>query len=64
MSKLTFPPGKKILENKICTNNFLELTLSEIREAREFTGFLKLDREAKFRTCSFSLRVSLTLPAK
>jgi len=45
MSKLIFPPGKRIFENKTYSREFLELTLSEIRTASEFTGFLKLDKE-------------------
>ena len=44
MSRLTFPSGKRIFENKAFSREFLELTLSEIQGAGEFTGFLKSDR--------------------
>lgn len=44
MSRLTFPSGRRIFENKTFSREFLELTLAEIREAGEFTGFLKSER--------------------
>jgi len=40
----SFLSGKRIFENKTFSIEFLELTLSEIQGAGEFTGFLKSDR--------------------
>ncbi len=44
MSILRFPSGRSIFENKTFSREFLELTLSEIQGAGEFTGYLKSDR--------------------
>src|SRR5512135_796458 len=44
MLRLEFPSGKRIFENKAFSREFLEVTLSEIRGAGEFTGFLKADK--------------------
>jgi len=44
MSRLEFPSGRRIFGNKAFSREFLELTLSEIRGAGEFTGFLKSDK--------------------
>jgi hypothetical protein len=44
MSRLTFPSGRRIFENKAFSREFLELTFAEIQGAGEFTGFLKADK--------------------
>ncbi len=44
MSRLRFPSGRSIFENKTLSREFLELTLSEIQGAGEFTGYLKSER--------------------
>lgn len=45
MSKLIFPQGRSIFGKKSYSKEFLEITISEIRDAGEFTGFLKLEAD-------------------
>ena len=40
MPDIAFPAGKKIFKNKIFSREFLELTLDEIRQKTDFTGYL------------------------
>lgn len=43
MPKLNFPPGKTIIEGKVYSKEFFELTLSEIFQAGDFTGYLEIE---------------------